>query len=293
MMKPRAPFVLGGLLVALVFHGALAAAYVAYSQGRVSLDEAMLQSERAMRQKRLNLCDKYRCPRVEGRQRRRHLEESPLDAPEILEAAMIPALGGVTPDPRRLPEIETVEQAARVEDAINIGNQDPELKKLLKADKPKEAKLDPLSNTSPLDQFTSNDDPRANAKSLENLTGVSTGEIGGQGSEWRPGHEYSRRVARAIKPYFTVPPFIDEVTLKSLKVKVKVTRMSVDGSVLAFRVVSKSGDTTFDDAAINAIKKFSEPDGGSKKLPPPDTKVLAFINAKGLDITLDGRLASH
>jgi len=292
-MKARGSFVLGGIIMALVFHGALAAAYVAYSNGRVSLDEAMLQSERAMRQKRLNLCGVHRCPRVEGRQRRRPMEESPLDEPEILEAAMIPALGGVTADPRKLPEIETLEQSARIEEAINIGNQDPELKKLIKADKPKEEKRDPLSDTSPLDQFTAKDDPRANPKSLEHLTGVSSGEIGGQGSEWRPGHEYSRRVARAIKPYFNVPPFIDEASLKKLKVRVKVTRMSVDGTVLAFRVVSKSGDTTFDDAAVNAIKKFSEPHGGTKKLPPPDTKVLAFINAKGLDITLDGRLASH
>lgn len=292
-MKPRAPFVLGGVIVALVFHGALAAAYVAYSEGRISLDQAMLKSERAMRQKRLNLCDKYRCPRVEGRQRRRPMEQSPLETPEILEAAMIPALGGVTPDPRKLPELETIEQSERVEEAINIGNQDPELKKLIKADKAKEAQVDPLSDASPLDKFTANDDPRANPKSLAHLTGLSSGEIGGQGSEWRPGHEYSRRVARAIKPYFTVPPFIDEESLKKLKVRVKVTRMSVDGSVLAFRVLSKSGDTTFDDAAIKAIKKFSQPDGGSKKLPPPDTKVLAYINAKGLDITLDGRLASH
>ena len=292
-MRSRGSFVLGGVIVALVFHGALAGAYVAYSNGRVSLEEAMLQSERAARRQRLNLCEDHRCPRVEGRMRRRHMEESPLDAPEILEAAMIPALGGVSPDARKLPEIETIEQAARVEEAINIGNQDPELKKLLKADKPKEAQLDPLSNTSPLDQFTAKDDPRANPKSLEHLTGLTTGEIGGQGSEWRPGHEYSRRVARAIKPYFNVPPFIDDESLKKLKVRVKVTRMSVDGTVMEFRVTAKSGDRTFDDAAENAIKQFSEPHGGTHKLPPPDTKVLAFINAKGLDITLDGRLASH
>jgi len=125
------------------------------------------------------------------------------------------------------------------------------------------------------------------------MTGVSSGEIGGQGTEWRPGHEYSRRVARALKPYFNVPPFIDEQTLKKLQVRVKVTRMSYDGGIEAFTVVSKSGDRTFDDAAINAIKQFSPPDGGARRLPPPDTKVLAFINAKGLDITLDGRLASH
>ena len=289
----RRAFILGGLVTALVFHGALAAAYVAYSRDRLSLDEAMLKSERAQQAARLNLCGKRRCGRVEGPMHRRKMEESPLDAPEVLEAAMIPALGGVTADPRKLPEIQTYEQAARVEEAINIGNQDPELQKLLKSEKAKDAKLDPLSTTSPLEQLLSNDDPRANARSLERMTGVASGEIGGEGSEWRPGHEYSRRVARAIKPFFTVPPFIDELTLQRLKVKIKVKRMSFDGAVLDFEVVTRSGDRTFDDAAVAAIKRFSLPDEGKERLPVPDTKVLAFINAKGLDITLDGRLASR
>jgi len=284
---------LGGFAVALLFHGALAAAYVAYSDGRVSLEEARQRSERSEQRERLNLCGNRRCGRVEGRMRRRKMEDSPLDEPEILEAAMIPALGGVTPDPRKLPEIETYEQAARIEDAINIGNQDPELKKLLKDDKPKEAKVDPLSTASPLEQLLSNDDPRANAKSLERMTGVSTGEIGGEGAEWRPGHEYTRRVARAIKPFFTVPPFIDELTLKNLKVRIKVKRMAFDGAVLEYEVLARSGDRTFDDAAVAAIRRFSQPDGGKERLPVPDTKVLAYINAKGLVITLDGRLASR
>ena len=78
--------------------------------------------------------------------------------------------------------------------------------------------------------------------------------------------------------------------MKKLQVKVKVTRLGFDGAIQDYQVIKLSGDRTFDDAALATIKRFSTKDGGNKTLPAPEADVLRFINAKGLVITLDGRL---
>lgn len=281
-----------GVLVAAAFHGALAAGYVAYSDGRVSVAEASLQSERSLQRQRLDFCGDRRCGRVEGRGRRRPPEEPRVVVPDILEAMVVPALGGVEPDPRQLPRLEAYEEAERVEEAINLENPDPKLEKLLKSDRPQEAKLDPLRRDSALDALldTRNDDPRVDRKDIARITGFKDGEVGGQGLELKRGNIYSRKVARELSRFFTVPPFLDDASLKKLQVRVRVTRMSFDGAILAYQVVSRSGDRTFDDAAIATIKRFSTLDGGSQRLPAPDAEVLRFINARGLTVTLDGRL---
>lgn len=289
---PPALLIAAGVLVAAAFHGALAAGYAVYSEGRVSVTEASLQSERSMHRQRLDFCGDRRCGRVEGRARRLPPEEPKVVAPDILEAMVVPALGGVEPDPRQLPRLEAYEEAERVEEAINLENPDPKLQKLLKDDRPQEAKRDPLRRDSALDALldTRNDDPRVDRKDIARITGFKDGEVGGQGLELKRGNIYSRKVARELSRFFTVPPFLDDASLNKLKVRVRVTRMSFDGAILAYQVVSRSGDRTFDDAAVAAIKRFSTPDGGSQRLPTPDAEVLRFINAKGLTITLDGRL---
>ncbi|PIE17648.1 MAG: hypothetical protein CSA66_05470 [Proteobacteria bacterium] len=292
-MSGRALQILAGLAMATVFHGALALAYSYYAKGRVSLSHAMYTSEQALQAQRLNLCDKRRCPRVEGRRLRRRPEEPKLVEPEILEAAMVPALGGVVPDPTRLPEIEAYEQPDRVEEAINLEEQRSELGKVIKAKQKEEAKRDPLSKESELSQLLDeydNDDPRARRKSIDRITGFKGGEIGGSGLERRLGNIYSRKAARAMSAVFKVPPFIDKARLHKLKVKVRVTKLGFDGAIEAYSVLSKSGDRSFDDAAIATIKRFSRREGGSKRLPTPDAEVLRYINARGLVVTLDGRL---
>jgi len=289
MKQPLA--IAAGLALVLVVHGAFAGFYLAYRQDRVSLDAATLQSERALQQQRLRLCGDTRCPLTEARQRRRGIEE-PVRELEILEAALIPALGGVAPDPKRLPEIEAYQELQKVEDAINLENPDPRLDRLVKTERPRRVDnpLDHRSDLAKLLEDYESDDPRARRKEIDKITGFRDGEIGGSGNEQRLGNIYSRRAARAISDEFRVPPFLDEATLQKLRVRVRVSRLSFDGAIQEYTVTLRSGDRTFDDAAIAAIRRFSAVDGGSRRLPTPEPEVLRYINSKGLVITLEGRL---
>jgi hypothetical protein len=281
-----------GVVVTVLVHGALALGYVVYRGNQDLTIHARLGSAatRIHREAPL-LCGKLRCPQLEAKQRRRAHEEAPIEAPEILEAAMIPALGAVDPDARRLPEIETYERPQIFEDGVNLESDPPKLDKLIKDLEKKDELKDPKNKNKLRDLLSDEDpDPRARAKDLSRLTGFKEGEIGGQGMELRLGSTYSVKVAREISKVFKTPPFLDDETLKKLQVRVQVSRMSFDGGIEDFRVISKSNDRSFDDAALAAIKQFVPSDGGSRRLPEPEPEVLRFINSKGLTITLDGRL---
>lgn len=279
-----------GVLLTILVHAALALGYTAYRASADLTIEARLGSAATRIHKEAPfLCGQRRCRQLEVAQKRREPEASPIEAPEILEAAMIPALGAVDPDARKLPEIQTFERPEIVEDGVNLEGEPSKLDKLIKDLEAKEALRDDKDT---LKELLSDEepDPRARARDLSRLTGFKEGEIGGQGMELRQGSIYSTKVAREISKVFRTPPFLDDATLKKLQAKVQVTRMSFEGAIEDFRVVSKSGDRSFDDAAIAAIKQFVPREGGSKRLPAPDPEVLRFINAKGLTITLDGRL---
>jgi hypothetical protein len=284
-----------GIALTVVMHGALAVGYVAYRDSELSRSRARLgDTGVAKPQQAPLLCDGRRCPRMERRQKRRDIELAPIEAPEILEAAMVPALGGVLPDPAKLPEIETYERPEVFQDGVNLDATPSKLDKLIKDTEAKEALKDPKSKDK-LDQLINHepDDPRARAKDLSRITGFKEGEIGGQGMEVRLGSTYSVKVGKELTRVFKVPPFLDDATLKKLQVKIQVTRMGFDGSIEDFRVITRSGDRTFDDAAISAIKQFVPREGGQKRLPVPEPEVLRFINSKGLTVTLDGRLKAR
>ncbi len=281
-----------GALVTVLVHAALALGYVVYRESQDLTIQARLgsASTRTFREAPL-LCGRLRCRQMEQEQKRRPHEEAPIEAPEILEAAMIPALGAVDPDRRRLPEIETFERPEFVEDGVNLEGDPSKLDKLFKDFERKDALKDPKNKDTLKDLLSDEEpDPRARPKDLSRLTGFKEGEIGGQGTELRLGSTYSVKVSREISKVFRTPPFIDDQTLKKLQVRVQVTRMSFDGAIEDFRVISKSNDRSFDDAAIAAIKQFVPREGGQRRLPPPDPEVLRFINSKSLTITLDGRL---
>jgi hypothetical protein len=284
-----------GIMLTVVMHGALAAGYVAYRDAELSRVRAKLGETGVAKMKQAPLlCGERRCPRIERRQKRRDIEQAPVEAPEVLEAAMIPALGGVLPDPNKLPEIETYERPEVFKDGVNLDETPSKLEQLIKDSEAKEALKDPKSKDK-LDKIINDspDDPRARAKDLSRITGFKDGEVGGQGMEMRLGSTYSVKVSKELTRIFKVPPFLDEATLKKLQVRVQVTRMGFDGSIETYRVVSKSGDKSFDDAALAAIKQFVPKEGGQKRLPVPEPEVLRFINTKGLLVTLDGRLKSR
>lgn len=286
-MSPHlAPWLTGAALT-LIVHASLAFGLFRAHDG--SREVRRLESGNRGRLAVL-LCDERRCGRLEARQRRRGLEEPPMRVPDFLEATVVPALGAVAPDPARLPEIETFERPEVFEQSVNLDTQPSALDEIVKSDvKPndkhvrKDSTLKSLLSDEPAD-------PRARAKDLSKLTGFKEGEIGGQGTEVRLGSLYSGRVSREISRVFKVPPFLDPATLKTLKVRVLVERLGLDGSIMAYKVRQKSGDKSFDDAAIAAVRQFVPSEGGSRTLPAPEADVLRYVNAKGLLITLDGAL---
>jgi len=279
-----------GVIVAALVHGGLGAGYSIYAASEHSRSERRLEADVQKKQPPL-LCAGRRCGRLEGRQKRRAPEPTPLTEPEILEASMIPALGGVLPDPTKMPEIETFERPEIFEDAVNLERSNSELAKIIKGSEHQEAKLDPKRKDT-LDKILDDQplDPRARAKDLSRLTGFKEGEVGGQGMEVKLGSIYSNQASKVIRKEFKLSPFFDEETLKRLSAKILVKKMRLDGSVEEFEIKKKSGDRGFDDAAVAAIKQFVPKEGGTKTLPTPDPEVLRYINQKGLLIQFDGRV---
>jgi len=282
--------VVAGLVAVVLVHGALAGGYLVY----VNADkhDAFDASVKHEPQKAPPfLCGSNRCGRLEARQKRREPEPPPVSEPDVLEASMVPAIGGVMPDKTKLPEIQQIETPEIQEDAVNLDKSPSQLNKLIKANEHKDEKVDPTRKDKLKDLLEPPpDDPRARAKKLENLTGFKEGEVGGQGMEVKLGSIYSTAASKAIRKYFTLPPFFDDATLKKLSVKILVKKMNLDGSIKEFEIKKKSGDTSFDSAAVAAIKQFVPDEGGEKTLPPPDPEVLRYINQKGLLIQFDGRV---
>ncbi len=281
-----------GVTVTVLVHAGLGASYALWAsnnQSETNMQGEVAASERAGEPR---LCDGRRCRKNERRKRRRAPEEPPIEELEVLEAAMIPALGMVAPVPDQVPEIETYEEPEVVEEAVNIEKKVEAPKKVVKDSTPKpkkQEKPEKKSLNSILDKHR-NDDPRATPKSLDKITGYKDGEVGGQVSEKRLGSIYSARASKAIRKHFR-PSMIERSVLKRLRAKIKVTKISFDGSVKSFRVIRKSGNSRFDDAALAAVKKFAPSAGGSKRLPAPEPAVLSYINTKGMVITFDGKHA--
>jgi len=281
-----------GIIVTVLVHAALALGYVAYrASDDLRINARLGDSVNAAPKEAPLLCGKRRCRQMEKKKKRRDIEPAAIETPEILEASMIPALGNVDPDVRKLPEIQTYERPEIFEAGVNLEEPPSDLEKIITRPDPKEALKDPRSK-SVLDKILdeADPDPRARARDLSRLTGFKEGEVGGQGTEKNLGNVYGAKVTREIAKVFKVPPFLDAETLKKLQVRVQVLRLGFDGAIEDFRIVSKSIDRSYDDAALAAIKQFVSKEGGQKRFPVPEPEVLRFINTKGLTITLDGRL---
>ena len=80
--------------------------------------------------------------RAAGWTRERRGLDFPPRENEVLEAMLIPKLGGKKVDPRKLPKLVKYEQPEKHEDAVNIRMETAEKKKLKKAARRKKAELD-------------------------------------------------------------------------------------------------------------------------------------------------------
>ena len=231
----------------------------------------------------------------ESRRRRRPLEPPPVKPLEVLEAALVPALGRARPNPDALPKLQTYETPEILQDGVNLDNENaPPPKKRPKAFDKKKAKRDPKS-VDDINELLEDvdDDPRKNATRLDEIVGHEQGERSGQGHEAKAGHLYSLKVARAVRKVFRAPASIDAKEIRELVVIVKVKRMSADGELLDYKIRKKSGNAAYDAAALAAIQRFDPLEGGDKMLPKPDPDALRHVNRFGMRIRMDGARMSR
>ncbi|MCB9729881.1 MAG: TonB family protein [Deltaproteobacteria bacterium] len=285
-----------GLVLTLVVHVILVAfLYLAQPSGVKVVAGAGGPRERGS--VGYGLCGERRCSVPETAAEPREPEPDPANELEVLEAALMPALGAVEPEPDKLPELQTYEQPEIIEDGINLDKDNPPPEEVKKKEfDPEPAKRDPKRKDKKLEDILKDfdeDDPRKRATSLDRIIGHSEGEVGGQGTEVRAGNMYGMQMTRALRKVFVVPPFLDEASLKKLRMRVVVERISAQGEILSYKVDKPSGNRAFDDAALDAVRQFVPSEGGSKSFPAPDPDVLRDLNARGIRIDLDGRFASR
>lgn len=273
-----------GIALSILVHAALAIAFA-------RLDESgALPPLPAVR--RSSLCTGgLRCPAVSWKRPRMELDQGPMG--DVLIAQVIPALGLAQQDPKKLPELQKYEQPEKVEDGINIEEENPPP---VEPPKPKEfekkeeqrdkrAKV-PLANILAPDS----DDPRKRATGLDRIIGRADGMVGGTGTEWGPGDRWAGEVQIKLMQEFRVPASIDTRALQKLVVQIKITKVSAEGAIEGYEIVKKSSNEPYNTATLQLVKRFMPIEGGPLKLPKPESKVLAKVNRDGMLITLDGKL---
>ena len=137
----------------------------------------------------------------------------------------------------------------------------------------------------------SNDDSRADKGPRR---GDRRGSIEGTSTKWNDGvvNAYISRVSRNIRLRFKPPASIDKRKLSKLSVEVNV-RLKPAGQRVAHIVNSLrckrcSGNKFFDDAAIRALKVFTE-EGGAKLPLPKSKEERKTVLKRGFSITLNGK----
>ena len=247
------------------------------------------------RMRQFYLCDgETRCPFPEIKPVMRGIETSLEGQVDAIEAIVIPRLG-LAKKLRGMPKLVKYEAPAKVKDGVNIKRKNEAPKPVEhKAVKKKKAELDKRRKEKPEPRLLSilgaveNDDPRLRASTLDNIVGLSTGSVYGSGIDERPGNVYGGKIATLFKKHFVVPTSIPKKTLKTLKLRVKISRLAPNGDIAEYRVLTTSGNATFDLASQALIRKFVSREGGSLRLPSPDPKTLGYINQHGIVIDLDG-----
>jgi len=223
---------------------------------------------------------------------RRGLDFPPREE-EVLQAMLIPKLGAKKADPKKLPRLVKYEQPEKFEDAVNIENEIEEAVELKKDRKRKKAELDRRRRKRPslgeLIDAPEDDDPRKRAVQLDSIIGVKHGSVHGRGTEGRAGDVYLGKVEQSLRRSFVVPVFLTEEELKRLRVDVKIIRIDQGGRVKKYRVARRSGNSAYDGAALDAIRRYVPSEGGSKTLPAPPLEMLELINRRGILVKLEGR----
>ena len=101
---------------------------------------------------------------------------------------------------------------------------------------------------------------------------------------------YASRVTKQISRQFKAPSSLSKSQLRRLKAVIAI-KLVAKGKLVAHidgdpKWISRSGNATFDEAAMRALVRFKE---GGLKLPlPKSTKERSAILARGFKVTLTG-----
>ena len=212
---------------------------------------------------------------------------------ESLKAMLIPKLG-LKKKLKGLPKLTKYERRERVEAGVNVSRDNPGGSAITSKEfKRKKAEYDRRRKKKPslgdLIDAPEDDDPRKRPTRLEDIVGVATGSVDGEGSVEVAGSRYLGKVEAAIRGSFNVPVFLTQAELKSLTVDIEIRKMDSSGHVLAFKLRRASGNSAFNSAALEAIKRFAPSGGGARSLPAPPADMLQYVNQRGILVRLEGR----
>jgi hypothetical protein len=212
---------------------------------------------------------------------------------ESLQAMLIPRLG-LKKKHKGLPKLTKYERRERVEAGVNLTRDNPSGSEVTsKAFKRKKAEYDRRRKKKPslgdLIDAPEDDDPRKRPTRLDDIVGVATGSVDGEGAVEVAGSRYLGKVESAIRQSFNVPVFLTQDELKRLTVDIEIMKMDSSGHVLAFKLRRQSGNSAFNSAALEAIKRFAPSEGGARTLPAPPADMLQFVNQRGILVRLEGR----
>lgn len=120
---------------------------------------------------------------------------------------------------------------------------------------------------------------------LGRILGTHTGKVGGDALVSRKGSAYVREVRLDMQRNFVLPGTVPVWMRKSLKARVRITRMTATGGVLAYSVEKKSGNDAFDSTVRSLLSGYK---AGIRNLPEPPAHILSEINSRGLLVILRG-----
>ncbi|GEM_PF-2944436 len=207
-----------------------------------------------------------RCPEPMRRRQRRRPEDAPASTVDLLQAQLIERLGSETgklPPTTRAEHKPQQTKEERRRRKISKIVQGGELKKIFKGGK------------------TS----RARRSKLGSILGKATGRKDGDALVSRKGSAYVREVRIAMQNAFVLPGQVPVWLRKELRARVRITRMTATGRVLAYRVERKSGNDAFDKTVRSLMARYKS---GLRTLPAPPPHILTEINSRGMRISLRG-----
>ena len=277
---------IAGVIVTILVHAAIALAFARFDEEVVPIEGRIKRS--------VTLCTGgRRCPALAWHRPRGGIDEGPAARLDIIQAAIIPRLGGVEQKKEALPRLETPKVLDPPDPEINIAERpDPpiEAKPLTFPEKKKRRR--PVRRKPSLSGILGKRDPdmRKREKGLDELIGHREGSVHGTGTTFTEGSRWAGRVKIAFQEAFNVPASIDDKTLRKQKVEILISGINDKGEVLAFEIKRRAPVAAYNTACVQLIKRFMPDEGGALTLPAPTPDVIDFIKRNGFLVKLDGNL---